>query len=277
MHDLLGMAREGLVDGDDDEVMKSSCRGQMHVHDFRQDQAQQGQEDPFGGQTQGGILLGRAADDGGGKNGILAVRDGFHVQNRIVVGQRVVARVIAERALSPQFGGVHPALDDDLAAGGDLQIVAHAAHHLHALAAQKAREQDFREKRRKRCGGGVEQGGIAAESHGYRHALARSVSRPRQRAVVVHLGVKAQRAIVKDLQAIQAHVAPAILVAQVAHAHGDEGAAVFGPGREHGQFGKFDVLAAQDDLLAAPAADGLGHPAGDIGQQGQLGEFVEEA
>jgi len=55
-------------------------------------------------------------------------------------------------------------------------------------------------------------------------------------AIVVQLGVEAQGAVIENLQAIQPHVAAPILVAHVAHAHGDEGAAILGPGGEHGQF-----------------------------------------
>ncbi len=47
----------------------------------------------------------RDADDGGGINGILAVRDGGDVEDGILLGSGVIAGVIAERAFRPRLAG----------------------------------------------------------------------------------------------------------------------------------------------------------------------------
>ena len=62
----------------------------------------------------------RHADDGGGINGVFAVRDGGDVEDRIRLGQRVIAGVVAERAFVAQrFGRVNVAFDVEVGVGGD--------------------------------------------------------------------------------------------------------------------------------------------------------------
>ena len=58
----------------------------------------------------------RDADDGGGVNSILTVRDGGDVKDGIRLGQGVVAGVVAERAFVAQrLGRVNVAFDDEVA------------------------------------------------------------------------------------------------------------------------------------------------------------------
>ena len=60
----------------------------------------------------------RHADDGGGINGVLAVRDGSDVEDGIRLGQGVIAGVVAERAFVAQrLGRVNAAFDDEAALG----------------------------------------------------------------------------------------------------------------------------------------------------------------
>ena len=96
------------------------------------------------------------------------------------------------------------------------------------------------------------------------------------RAVMVKLGVEAQGAVVIDLKAVEAHVAPAILVAHMAHAHGDEGAAVLRPGGEHRQFGESHLVALEHHLLAGAPAHGFRHPLSNLREYRKLRELVEE-
>ncbi|OIQ65328.1 hypothetical protein GALL_531150 [mine drainage metagenome] len=186
--------------------------------------------------------------------------------------------MVAEGAFAAQFAGVHVAFEDDLAVGGHLQIVRHAGHHLDALAPQEAGEHHLAEEGWQGRGGGVGQRRVAAEAHGHGHALVPAVAVAVPGAIVVELGVEAQGAVVEDLQSVEAQVAVAgLLVAGVAEAEGDEGAAVLGPGGEHGQIGEPHLVALQHHLLAHPLPDGLRHPVPDLGQDGQLGQLLEEA
>ena len=277
VHDLLGVAGEGFADGHDHQVMEPPGRRQVHIHHFRKDHAQQGQEDPLGGQAQVGVLLGRAADDGGRVDRVLAVGDGLHVQHRVVVGQGIVAGMVAERAFPPELAGVHPALDDDLGIRRHLQVVADAADHLHPLAPEEAGEHDLREEGRQRRRGRIGQGGVAAEADRHRHALAGRVAVPGPGPVVVQLGVEAEAVLVEHLQAVQAHVPVSVAEPGVAQPQGDEGAAVLRPGGEHRQAGEPGFLAAPDHLLAEALAHGLGHPAPHLGQERELGQLLQEA
>jgi hypothetical protein len=57
----------------------------------------------------------READDGGGINGVFAVRDGGDMEDWIRLGQRVIAGVIAERTfIAQRLGRVNVALDDEV-------------------------------------------------------------------------------------------------------------------------------------------------------------------
>src|SRR6266487_3049437 len=69
------------------------------------------------------------ADDGGGIDGIFAVRDGGDVEDGIRLGQRVIAGVVAERAFfAERFARVNVAFDDEVGVGGDFEVVGLALH-----------------------------------------------------------------------------------------------------------------------------------------------------
>jgi hypothetical protein len=66
----------------------STISGEVHLED--------GQEEFHGRAADVEVFHRRHADDGGGINGVLAVRDGGDVEDGIRLGQGVVAGVIAE-------------------------------------------------------------------------------------------------------------------------------------------------------------------------------------
>src|ERR1700744_2301726 len=60
-----------------------------------------------------GVFLRGYAYDGGGIDGIFAVRDGGDMESRIKIGQGVVAGMVAEGAFPNEvFGGIHVAFYD---------------------------------------------------------------------------------------------------------------------------------------------------------------------
>jgi hypothetical protein len=66
----------------------------------------------------------RDADDGGGIDGVFAVRDGGDVEHGIRLGQRVIVGVVAERAFVAQrLSRVNITFDDEVGVGGDFEVV----------------------------------------------------------------------------------------------------------------------------------------------------------
>ena len=64
------------------------------------------------------ILHWRNADDGGGIDGVFAMREGGDVKDGIRLGQRVIAGVVAERAFFAQrLARVNVAFDDEVGVG----------------------------------------------------------------------------------------------------------------------------------------------------------------
>ncbi len=134
MHDFVGLHRVGLPDAHEDEVVEDAFRRQRDVHDLGEVHLEDGQEEFHGRAADVEVFHRRDADDGGGINGVFAMRDGGDVENRIRLapwntsicsfqpgithyftgrGQRVIAGVVAERTFVAQrFGRIKVALDD---------------------------------------------------------------------------------------------------------------------------------------------------------------------
>ena len=75
---------------------------------------------------------------------VLAVGERGHVEDRIVVGQGVVARVVAEGAFAAALAGFHVALQHELAVGRDLQVHGLALDELNRRLAQESGEEKLR-------------------------------------------------------------------------------------------------------------------------------------
>ena len=81
-------------------LWKMPSAGMHDIAHFGQLQAHQRQENALDGLAHVEILHGRRADDGGGVDRVLALRDAGDVEHRVFVGQRIEAGVIAERAFA---------------------------------------------------------------------------------------------------------------------------------------------------------------------------------
>ena len=155
------------------------------------------------------------------------------VEHRVVVGQRVVARVIAEGAFAARFALLDVPFDHDLGVGGDLQVDRVAPGQLDRRATQEAGEHELVDPRGK--GGGRRVGHDRIRAEGDRHF--ETVARLAEvgRAVVVQMPMHAGGLTVVDLQAIHARVPPASRILRHDDGERDERTAVAGPSGEDWQ------------------------------------------
>ena len=96
MHDLACLHRIGLLDGDNAAIVEHALQRHIDVDDFRQHLLQQRQEDALRRLGEVAVLHGRLAHDRRTVNGILTVRNGRDMEHGIVIGQRIVARMVAK-------------------------------------------------------------------------------------------------------------------------------------------------------------------------------------
>ena len=137
------------------------------------------------------------------------MRDGGDVKDRIRLGQRVIAGVVAERAFVAQrFLRVHVTFDDKIGIGGDFEVVGLAFDEFDGFFAEITGQQKFVEAVRQRRGGGKGEHRVAADENAHRHARAGFViAAAVARADLLELPVHAGGAVVVNLDAIHAHVA----------------------------------------------------------------------
>ncbi len=99
----------------EDEVVEDPFGRELEVHDLRKVHLEDGQEELQGGAADVEVFHRRDADDGGGIDGVFAVRDGGNVEDGIRLGQGVLTGVVAERAFFAQrLARVNVAFDDDV-------------------------------------------------------------------------------------------------------------------------------------------------------------------
>ena len=122
IHHFAGLSGIGLADGNDHQVVKDAFDGKIDVDQFRDGEAHQREEDALDGFAHVGVLHGRLADDGGGVDGIFAMRDAGDVEDGVEIGEGVEAGVVAEGAFGAEFVEVDVAFEDDLAGGGDFEV-----------------------------------------------------------------------------------------------------------------------------------------------------------
>ena len=168
------------------------------------------------------------------------------VQHRILVGERIVTGVVAERTFHPPLGRINVALQHDLGVGRHVMVHRLAAHHVHGLAAQKAGEHhlvyarwQWRRRRinRRRRG---------AEYHRHLQPLLLALGVPVVLgAAFVQVPMHPERLIVENLEAIHADVALAgVGIVREHQRQGDVAAAVIGPALQDGQLRELEVLTA---------------------------------
>ena len=258
--------------------MKDAELREVEVDHFGQDHLDHRQEDALGGFAQVRVFHGRRADDDRLVNRIAPVRDRGDVQHRVLVGQRVVAGVIAERPFGAHIIRVHVAFDDELGRGGDFQVDGLAFDHFDALAADETGKEHLVDLRRQRRGRGVGQLRRRADGNGDFHALdALGLGFAHvPRRVVMNVRMEMQRAAVMDLQAVHAHVTAAI-----DGAFGDDqrqrdrAAAVFRPALDDRQLAHVEVFGLYN-FLARPGAHQLRRHFRQAAEQRQHFDFLEE-
>ena len=166
------------------------------------------------------------------------MRDGGDVEDRIRLGQRVIAGVVAKRPfLAQRLLRVHVAFDDKVRVGRHFQVVGLALDQFDGLLAQIAGEQELIQAVGQRRGGAEGEHRVAAEEHRHGHARAGFVvTPPMPRADLLQLPVHAGGALVIDLHAIHADVALAGIRVLRDHARQrDEAPAVQRPALLDGQ------------------------------------------
>ena len=99
-------------------LVEDAFRRQREVHDLGEVHLEDGQKEFHGRAADVEVFHRRDADNGGGINGVFAVRDGGDVEDGIRLGQGVVAGVIAERAfIAQRLSRVNVAFDDEVGVG----------------------------------------------------------------------------------------------------------------------------------------------------------------
>ena len=176
------------------------------------------------------ILLPRLADDRGRIDGVLAMRHPVDGENRVVVGQRVVTVVVAERPLGPPDARRHRAQQCELRAA-DQAMGAAAAHYRQPIAGKQRRQHQLGHVLRKRRDGGQHQRGRTAEKYGGGQCLVPCFGRGVvESASLADLPVHAGRPGIVHLQPVHAEVVPgARRVLGVDERQRDERPAVLGP------------------------------------------------
>ena len=208
VHDFIGLERIRLLDAHEHQIVEHAFRWQRDVHDFGEVHLEDGQEEFHRRAADVEVFHRRDADDGGGINGVLAMRDGRDVKHRIRLGQCVIAGVIAKRPFVAQrLGRINVTFDDEVGVGGDFEIVRLALHEFDRFLPQITSEEKFIQAVRQRCGGGEGKHRVTADENGDRHALALFViTTAMTRGDFLQLPVHAGGFVVVNLDAIHAEI-----------------------------------------------------------------------
>ena len=255
VHHFARLHRVGLADRQNHQVVEDPLGWHRHVADLGNLHSHQRQEDPLNRFPHVEVFHRRRTDDRRRVNWILAMGYAFDMEDRIIVRQRIEARVIAKRAFASQFTRSDVALQHELGIGRNFHVVGLALDHFDGLRAQESGDHHFIEIWRQRQNRRIHRRRIAPDRHGDRHTrdLSLSLQAPVVLgALLVRLPVHASRALIVDLHAITAAVALACLrILGENHRQSNEGPAVFGPAVQHRDFLEVNVLA--DHVLAWPA------------------------
>ena len=188
---------------------------------------------------------------------------------------RVVAGVVAERALHADLALLDRPLEDDLGVGRHVEVDRLRLDQLDRLAAEEAREHELVDVLRQRRARGVRGDRVEPERDGDRD---RSVGGEIVGAsVLVDLPVHVGRARVDLLHPVHADVADArVRVLRDHRRQRDERRRVAGPAALDREQVEVDVVAGEHDLLAGAARDGLRQRVGDRLQLLQAAHLVDE-
>ena len=173
-----------------------------------------------------------------GIDGIFAMRDGGEVEDWVKVGQRIVARVVAEGPfLAQRLFRINVSLQHDVGVGRHFQVAGLAPDEFGGFLAEVAGEHELVQAvgQRRRGAEGIDR--VASKEHRHRHARAGLVVTPAVPcADLLQLPMHPGGALVIDLHPIHANVALARIGVLRHHAgQRDKAAAVQGPALLDGQ------------------------------------------
>src|SRR5581483_11144906 len=249
---------------------------QVVIHDLGERGPDRGKEYPLRRLAEPRVLLRRLADDDRGIDRVLPHRQRRDVEDRERLGGRVVAGVVAERALLADLVLRDVALEHDLGARRHLDPDRDALDELDRLAAQEARHHELVDVLRERRARGVRGDRVEPERDGdLDPPVGREVVGT---AVLVDLPVHERRVPVDDLHPVHADVAAAGL--RVVGDHGrerDERRGVARPAALDREETEIDLVAAEDDLLADALADRLRPRVGDRLELLQPAHLLDQA
>ena len=278
VHDLPGVAGVLLLDGDDHQVVEHPLGGHVDVNHLWQGHPQRGQEEPSSGDPHEVVLRWGPANHGGGVNGVPPVRDGGHVEHGVLLGRRVVPRVVPEGSLHAELAGDHVPLQDELRVGGRLQVDGTALDHLHGLVADKSRDGDLVQRRRDGEDSGPYGGGVSpqGDSHLQPVHLGLLPCPVVVSADLVGLPVHPGGLGVVDLHPVDADVPDARFgIAGDHQRQRDVASGVQGPALQRREDAQVGVLSGEDDLLAWGVPHHLGLGAGQADQVPESPHLVQ--
>jgi hypothetical protein len=165
------------------------------------------------------------------------VQQRVHAQQRVVVLQRVVAVVVAERTFGMALAGPHFADETELGVGEQRQRAVPRARATQALAEHERREQHLGHVLGQRRDRGEHRGGRAADRDRDRHRATEPFVRGEvEAAALADLHVQAGLVVAEALDAVHAEVAAEPLgMLGVDERQRDERAAVLAPGAQQRQ------------------------------------------
>ena len=241
-----------LGDAQDRDVMEHAFPGQPVVASFGQNRIEQRQKDAFRRLGQKTVLHRRTPNDCGRIDGVAAMGDGGHMENRVFIHQRIIAGMIAEWTLHPPLFGIYIAFQNKFRFRRDFQIHCAAWYHWHWFAANEARQEHLIDPAWQRSSSGVSGGRIGADGYRYRHAPAETaVFTIVMGTILVNVPVHAGGGAVENLQPVHTRIAAASLeAAGYNHRKGDERATVVRPAVQHRQEGEIYGIAGENHFLA---------------------------
>ena len=309
IHHLARLPGIGLLHGHDHQVVKNSLDRQVDVHNFRNGQLHQRQEDALDRLAHPAVFHRGLAHDRSCINGVLTMGDATDVEHGVLVFERIKAGVVAEGTFGAKFIQMNMAFQNDLSRGGNLEVHSFALHQLDRFLAQEAGDEVFLYIGGSRDYGRERQCRVRADSDRHfhfaaglpgigQHGAAGSTSHDVDRggracgiagrggaqrfpivfgADLLSLPVHAGGPLVIYLHTIHADVALAGLGVARNHAgQGNETARVFGPALQDREVEQGEVVTF-DDFLAGSGRDGFGKELAHLGEHGKHFYFVEKA
>src|ERR1017187_1065346 len=176
VHHLARLSGIGLANGNDHQVMEHAFDGQVDVHQFRNGQLHQRQENALDRLAHPSVFLRRLADDGRRIDRIFSVGHAGDVKHRILVFKRVEAGVVAEGPFGAEFVEIDVAFEDDLGSGRNFEVNRLAFHQLDRLLPQESGDDVLLNVGRRGDDGGKRERRFGADGYGHVHPAGRAIA-----------------------------------------------------------------------------------------------------